>query len=50
MGKLGVLKEVFEFFILKRKFYMFPIVILLIAMIGLTALAQSGLIAFIYPI
>jgi len=50
MGKLGVLKEVFEFFIIKRKFYMFPIVVLLIAMIGLTALAQSGLVAFIYPI
>jgi len=50
MSKLGILKEVFEFFIIKRKFYMFPIVILLIAMIGLTALAQSGLIAFIYPI
>jgi len=50
MGRLGVLKEVFELFILRRKFYMFPIVILLIAMIGLTALAQSGLIAFIYPI
>jgi len=50
MGKLGVLKEVFEFFILKRKFHMFPIIVLLIAMIGLTALAQSGLVAFIYPI
>jgi len=50
MGKLGVLKEVFEFFIIKRKFYMFPIVVLLIAMIGITALAQSGLVAFIYPI
>lgn len=50
MGKLGVLKEVFELFILRRKFHMFPIIILLIAMIGLTALAQTGLIAFIYPI
>ena len=50
MGRFGVLKEVFELFILRRKFYMFPIVVLLIAMIGLTALAQSGLIAFIYPI
>ena len=50
MGKLGVLKEVFEFFIIKRKFHMFPIIVLLIAMIGLTALAQSGLVAFIYPI
>lgn len=50
MGKLGIIKEIFELFILKRKFYMFPIMILLIAMIGLTALAQSGLVAFIYPI
>ena len=50
MGKLGTLKEVFELFIIRRKFYMFPIVVLLIAMIGLTSLAQSGLIAFIYPI
>jgi hypothetical protein len=29
---------------------MFPIIILLIALIGVTALAQSGLAAFIYPI
>ena len=50
MSKLGTLKEIFELFILKRKFYMFPIIILLIAMIGVTALAQSGLAAFIYPI
>ncbi len=50
MGKLGTLKEVFELFIIRRKFYMFPIVVLLIAMIGLTSLAQTGLIAFIYPI
>ena len=50
MGKLGVLKEVFELAIIRRKFYMFPISVLLIAMIGVTALAQSGLIAFIYPI
>jgi len=50
MGKLGVLKEVFELVIIRRKFYMFPIIILLIAMIGVTALTQSGLVAFIYPI
>ncbi len=50
MGKLGVLKEVFELVIIRRKFYMFPIIVLLIAMIGLTTLAQSGLVAFIYPI
>jgi hypothetical protein len=29
---------------------MFPIIILLIMLIGFTALAQSGLVAFIYPI
>jgi hypothetical protein len=29
---------------------MFPIIVLLIALIGMTALAQSGLVAFIYPI
>jgi len=50
MGRLGTIKEVFELMISKRKFYMFPIVILLIALIGFTALAQSGLIAVIYPI
>ena len=50
MSKLGVLKEIFELFVVKRKFHMFPIIILLIAMIGLTALSQTGLIAFIYPI
>ena len=50
MGKLGTIKEIFELFILRRKFYMFPIIILLIGMIGLTALSQSGLVAFIYPI
>ncbi len=50
MSKLGVLKEVFELVIIRRKFYMFPVIVLLIAMIGLTALAQSGLVAFIYPI
>ena len=50
MGKLGILKEIFELFVLKRKFHMFPIIILLIALIGVTALAQSGLVAFIYPI
>ena len=50
MNKLSTIKEIFELFIYKRKFYMFPIIILLIAMIGVTALAQSGLVAFIYPI
>jgi len=50
MSKFGVIKEVFEFLVLRRKFHMFPIIILLIALIGVTALAQSGLVAFIYPI
>jgi len=50
MGKLGILKEIFELLVHKRKFHMFPIVILLIALIGVTALAQTGLVAFIYPI
>ncbi len=50
MGKLGTLKEVFELFVHRRKFHMFPILILLIALIGVTTLAQSGLVAFIYPI
>jgi hypothetical protein len=50
MGKIGVIKEIFELYVKKRKFHMFPIIILLIALIGVTALAQSGLVAFIYPI
>jgi len=50
VGKLGTIKEIFELFVNRRKFYMFPIIILLIAMIGLTALSQTGLVAFIYPI
>ena len=50
MGKLEIIKEVFELLIHKRKFHMFPIIILLIALIGVTALTQPGLVAFIYPI
>ena len=50
MGKLGILKEILELYVHKRKFHMIPIIILLIALIGVTALAQSGLVAFIYPI
>lgn len=50
LGKAGIIKELFELFTIQRKFYMFPIIILLIALIGLTALAQSGLITLIYPI
>jgi len=50
MSKLSTVKEIFELFVNRRKFHMFPIFILLIALIGVTALAQSGLVAFIYPI
>jgi len=46
----STIKEIFELFVHRRKFYMFPILILLIALIGVTTLSQSGLIAFIYPI
>ena len=47
---MSTIKEIFELSINRRKFYMFPIITLLIALIGVTALAQSGLVAFIYPI
>ena len=50
MYKFSTIKEIFALFIHKRKFHMFPIIILLIALIGVTTLAQSGLVAFIYPI
>ena len=50
MFKLSTIKEIFELLVNRRKFHMFPIIILLIALIGVTTLAQSGLIAFIYPI
>ena len=50
MSKFGTIKEIFQLYIYKRKFYMFPIIILLIAMMGVTVLSQSGLITMIYPI
>ena len=50
MSRLGTIKEIFEFFVHRRKFHMFPIIILLIVLMGVTALSQSGLVAFIYPI
>ena len=50
MSRISTLKEIFELYIDRKKFYMFPIIIVLIALIGVTALAQSGLVAFIYPI
>ena len=50
MTKFSTIKEIFAFLVHKRKWHMFPVVIILIALIGVTALAQSGLIAFVYPI
>ena len=50
MGRLSTIKEIFELYVNRRKFHMFPIIIVLIVLIGVTALAQTGLVAFIYPI
>ena len=50
MLRLSTIKEIFELVIHRRKFYMFPIISLLIILIGFTTLAQTGLAAFIYPI
>jgi len=50
MSRLSTIKEIFELLINRRKFHMFPIIILMIVLIGVTALTQSGLVAFIYPI
>ena len=50
MSKFATIKAVFELYTHKRKFHMFPIIIILIGLIGVTALAQSGLVSFIYPI
>ena len=50
MSRFITIKEIFELYIHRRKFFMFPVLILLIALIGVTALAQTGLVAFIYPI
>ena len=50
MRRLSTVKEIFEILIHRRKFHMFPIILVLITLIGVTALSQSGLIAFIYPI
>ena len=46
MSRISTIKEIFELLVNRRKFHMFPIIILLIALIGVTALAQSGLVAF----
>ena len=50
MGRLSTIKEIFELYVNRRKFHMVPIIIVLIVLIGVTALAQTGLVAFIYPI
>lgn len=50
MSKFGTFKEIIELLVIRRKFYMFPIIILIIAMIGITVIAQSGLVTLIYPI
>ena len=50
VARFSTLKEIFELYINRKKFYMFPIIIVLIALIGVTTLSQSGLVAFIYPI
>ena len=41
MSKFGTLKEIFELFIHKRKFHMFPIIVLLIADILASFIHQS---------
>lgn len=49
-SKIETVKELFELFVYKRKFYMFPIILLLLAMIGITALSHTGIVTLIYPI
>ncbi len=50
MSRFSTIKEIFELYSIRKKFHMFPIIVLLIALIGVTVLSQSGLVAFIYPI
>ena len=50
MSRFATIMEIFELIVKNRKFYMFPIILLLLAMIGVTALTQSGLVTLIYPI
>lgn len=50
MSKIDIIREIFSHFRIERKFYMFPIIVLLLAMIGVTALSQTGIITLIYPI
>ena len=42
MFKLSTIKEIFELLVNRKKFYMFPIIILLIALIGVSAAHVTG--------
>lgn len=48
--RLSTLREVFAHFRMRKKLYMLPVLLLLVALMGLTVMAQSGLAAFVYPI
>ena len=50
MSKFTIVRELFEMYRVKRKFHMIPLIAILLALIGVTVLSQTGLIAFIYPI
>lgn len=50
MHRLSTLREVFAHFRLRKKLYMLPVLLLLVVLMGLTVMAQSGLAAFVYPI
>ena len=50
MHRLSTLREVFSHFRQRKKLYMLPVLLLLVALMGLTVAAQSGLAAFVYPI
>ena len=50
MHRLSTLREVFAHFRMRKKLYMLPVLLLLVALMGLTVMAQSGLAAFVYPI
>lgn len=50
MHRLSTVREVFTHFRQRKKLYMLPVLALLVALMGLTVAAQSGLAAFVYPI
>lgn len=50
MHRLSTVREVFAHFRMRKKLYMLPVLLLLITLMGLTVMAQSGLAAFVYPI